>query len=150
MCRSGHGEMLRMNVHILRILFFLLVSLTVVSSIRCYECENGVNPACGKYFKAYQFKAKKCGDGSPYFKCALQRQTEPDGWVGIARVCYEMGTLYGLNETDGCREWTNDIGFTALYCFCSTNFCNKGSNSSSSILLHLTSAIGLTYYFLFH
>ncbi|XP_060082652.1 uncharacterized protein LOC132561950 [Ylistrum balloti] len=150
MCRSGHGAMLRIHLHILRILLFLLFSSTVVSSIRCYECENGVNPACGKYFKAYQFKAKKCGDGSPYYKCALQRQTESDGYVGIARVCYEMGTLYGLNETDGCREWTNEIGFTALYCFCSTNLCNKGNNPSLDNLLVMTSALALVYSFLFH
>ncbi|XP_069133840.1 uncharacterized protein [Argopecten irradians] len=149
MCRSGHDDMVRIHVHTLWKLFILLVTVTVVSSIRCYECENGVNPACGKYFKAYQFKAQKCGDGSPYYKCALQRQTEADGYVGIARVCYEMGTLYGLNETDGCREWTNEIGFTALYCFCSTNLCNKGSNPSPSVVLTLTGVMSLTISFFY-
>ena len=40
--------------------------------LKCFNCENHVNPACGVYFKAYQFKADHCPGAD--FKCALQRQ----------------------------------------------------------------------------
>jgi len=53
-----------------------------------------------------------------------------DGWVGIVRVCYQRGTLPGLNETDGCRYWTTGDGFTALYCFCTTDYCNAGTRTT--------------------
>lgn len=44
-------------------------------ALKCYECDNSGNPACGEYFKAYQFDAREC----PYpDKCGLQRQP-PEG-----------------------------------------------------------------------
>ena len=49
-----------------------------------------------------------------------------DGWVGIVRICYQLGSLNGINETNGCKNWTNAmLGYTAYYCFCDTDYCNS-------------------------
>ena len=60
-----------------------------------------------------------------------------DGWVGIVRVCYRLGSLSGINETNGCKQWTNDEveGYTALYCFCDTDYCNLAVTLSATIKL---------------
>lgn len=48
------------------------------------------------------------------------------GWVGMLRNCYKRGTLGGIDESNGCRNWTVD-GFAALFCFCDTDACNTAS-----------------------
>ena len=48
-----------------------------------------------------------------------------DDWIGIVRICYQKGTLPGMNETNGCKYWTNNDGYTAYYCFCDTDYCNS-------------------------
>lgn len=102
----------------------VLFITTTVYSLKCFNCENRFNPACGIYFKPYQFKAHPCP--GPDYKCALQRQTSKDGWVGIVRICYQLGSLNGINETNGCKNWTNVmLGYTAYYCFCDTDYCNS-------------------------
>ncbi|XP_052065491.1 uncharacterized protein LOC127705213 [Mytilus californianus] len=109
------------------------MSLAVsVAGLKCFNCENHVNPACGVYFKAYQFKADQCPGTD--VKCALQRQTDKDGWIGIVRVCYQHGSLPGINETNGCKNWTNDMmGYTAYYCFCDTDYCNSSLINSGLV-----------------
>lgn len=114
------------------LLWFILI--TKGFALKCFNCENKVNPACGAYFKPYQFKVDPCpGEGA---KCALQRQTVSDGWVGIVRICYQPGSLDGLNDTNGCRYWTNNqLGYTAYYCFCDTDYCNTASVWSGAYTL---------------
>lgn len=116
-------------------LHFIIVGYLsfTATALKCFNCESHVNPACGAYFKAYQFKAENC-DGTN-FKCALQRQpARPDGWIGIVRICYQIGTLPGMNETNGCRKFTNeDNGYTAYYCFCDTDYCNTSTTLTGHI-----------------
>ena len=51
-----------------------------------------------------------------------------EGWIGIIRSCYPLGALPGLNESNGCHTWFNpDLNFSALYCFCDTDYCNAAS-----------------------
>ena len=57
-------------------------------SLRCYECDNKNNPACGVYFKSYQFQAPSCG--SINVKCGLQRQL-PDAGMEYFRVNLDLG-----------------------------------------------------------
>ena len=40
--------------------------------LKCFECDNKINPACGVYFKSYQFMPPSECWG--YVKCGLQRQ----------------------------------------------------------------------------
>lgn len=57
-----------------------------------------------------------------------------DGWIGIVRVCYHPGSLQGINETNGCKNWTNDVmGYTAHYCFCDTDYCNSSLINSGVV-----------------
>lgn len=117
----------------LRVLGSLLIILHIVNTVtalKCFHCDNHLNPACGVYFKPYQFRAVYCP--GPDYKCALQRQRKKDdGWIGIVRVCYQSGSLPGINETNGCRNWTNDMhGYTAYYCFCDTDYCNSATKYS--------------------
>ncbi|CAG5133119.1 unnamed protein product, partial [Candidula unifasciata] len=78
------------------------------SAIRCYYCDNSNSAACGQDFKAYQFNSY--------------------GWIGVIRSCYYPGSgdLPGINETVGCHHYVHDkYNFTALYCFCDTEYCNQ-------------------------
>ena len=53
----------------------LLVKINVYFSgfgLKCFECDNNINPACGVYFKSYQFMPPSECWG--YVKCGLQRQ----------------------------------------------------------------------------
>ncbi|KAL5006768.1 hypothetical protein ScPMuIL_015574 [Solemya velum] len=93
-------------------------------ALKCYECDNSGNPACGEYFKAYQFDAREC----PYpDKCGLQRQPPEDNYIGIMRGCYTAGSLPGVNEGNGCHNWTDSRGSSFLVCFCDTDYCNGSS-----------------------
>ena len=48
------------------------------------------------------------------------------GWVGFIRGCYSRGMLPGVNDSAGCRYWRGPNNLTALYCFCTTDYCNSG------------------------
>lgn len=44
------------------------------------------------------------------------------------RGCYNFGTLPGINDSIGCREFYHPVSkFNALYCFCDRDFCNAAS-----------------------
>jgi hypothetical protein len=51
------------------------------------------------------------------------------GVAHVVRGCYARDALPGLNWTNGCRDWTNDVGYTALYCFCDIDMCNASERS---------------------
>lgn len=57
-----------------------------VAGLKCFNCENHVNPACGVYFKAYQFKADHCP--GPDAKCALQRQPDKGSMYKFTKAVY--------------------------------------------------------------
>ncbi|XP_048242325.1 uncharacterized protein LOC124115549 [Haliotis rufescens] len=119
-----------------------LTLLTLGAAIKCYKCHNSNSDACGEIFKSYQFSTYDCATEN--IKCG--KQTQPpithngrENWVGVIRTCYPMGSLPGINETDGCHYWTNPSdNFTAEYCFCSTDGCNLASrlyNNGNAIVL---------------
>ncbi|XP_046364170.1 uncharacterized protein LOC124140570 [Haliotis rufescens] len=107
--------------------FICLALISLGACIKCYRCDNKKNGACGEEFKSYQFTAYECIDQN--MKCGKQTQLPlEDGWVGVMRSCYSLGSLPGINETNGCHYWINPSdNFTALICFCDTDMCNVGS-----------------------
>ncbi|XP_046553105.1 uncharacterized protein LOC124262646 [Haliotis rubra] len=124
-----------------------LTLITVGAAIKCYKCHNSNSDACGEIFKSYQFSTYKCA--SENMKCG--KQTQPpithngkENWVGVIRTCYPVGSLPGINETDGCHDWTNPYdNFTAEFCFCSTDGCNPATrlHINGNVIL-LTVALG--------
>ncbi|XP_048728614.1 uncharacterized protein LOC125646408 [Ostrea edulis] len=113
------------------IYLFVCFHTKFVNALKCFHCNNLDNPACGMYFKPYQFNAQPCNGKSENFKCVLQREP-PKGredWVGIIRSCYKIGSL-SMNETNGCHRM-RIAGFTttATLCFCDTDYCNHSSHS---------------------
>ncbi|XP_041367697.1 uncharacterized protein LOC121382238 [Gigantopelta aegis] len=125
--------------------FVYLYVLPAVWSLRCYVCDNSANGACGEYFKMYQFKALNC-PGSD-FKCGKQTQPPlPGGWVGVIRSCYQMNSLPGINESDGCHHWTlpaDPDNFTATLCFCSEDMCNRAGVLKPTFHVALVLAISV-------
>ncbi|KAL4225580.1 hypothetical protein ACF0H5_016268 [Mactra antiquata] len=107
--------------------------------IKCFQCDNVGNPACGESFKAYQFPAENC-PGSRY-KCGLQRQKKKGEFVGIIRACYLLGSLNLPNETDGCQEILfHEHNDTSSFCLCSKDYCNRTFMLTASFALSIISA----------
>lgn len=104
----------------------------LVKSLKCFQCDNLKNPACGVDFKAYQYQAETCKDSR--HKCGLQRQKPRDNYIGIFRACYPLGSLAGLeDESDGCYElWTKEFNETYTLCLCSKDYCNTAERLWSS------------------
>ncbi|KAK3581485.1 hypothetical protein CHS0354_031818 [Potamilus streckersoni] len=132
------------------ILIFIMCFADKGGSLKCYECDNGQNPACGVDFKSYQYEARVCTSSN--VKCGLQRQLplfhkSQGTFIGVIRLCYQLGSLRGINETNGCRYWTSPENFTALYCFCSTDYCN-GTISEARFPVIL--CVGLLIAYLVH
>lgn len=50
-----------------------------------------------------------------------------DNYIGIMRGCYTPGSLPGVNEENGCHNWTDGQGSSFLVCFCDTDYCNSSS-----------------------
>lgn len=77
-----------------------------------------------------------------------------EGWVGVIRSCYPLGALPGLNESNGCHKWFNpDLNFSALYCFCDTDYCNAastivGGGPTTDLLSRLLYGVALLVAFL--
>lgn len=145
MNRNRFWMVYEMQTAITRILCLLLcVHSKLVEALNCYHCNNLDNPACGMYFKPYQFTAQPCSGSGQNSKCVLQREPPRgrDHWEGIIRSCYAMGTL-STNETNGCHN-TKIAGFTTTLCFCDTDYCN-----GSSVTWTLTTNIALTISLLF-
>lgn len=132
---------------------FFCVHTKLVEALKCYHCNNLDNPACGMYFKPYQFTAQPCSGHSHNSKCVLQREP-PKGrghWEGIIRSCYEMGTLL-TNETNGCHH-TKIAGFTTTLCFCDTDYCNRSSvtwSETTAITLAISLLFVLSWNFINH
>ncbi|XP_076450107.1 uncharacterized protein LOC143286430 [Babylonia areolata] len=128
----------------------LMGLLATGRALRCYKCDNSVSRSCGEDFQAYQFEALECDQSLPH-KCGKQIQ-EPihDGWVGIIRGCYHLGSLPGVNETNGCHTWHHPHhNFTAVYCFCDLDFCNAATPAAPLLFPRLLWALALlTTFFL--
>ncbi|XP_061178824.1 uncharacterized protein LOC133187432 [Saccostrea echinata] len=128
---------------------FISFFIKFVVSLKCYHCNNLENPACGMYFKPYQFTAQPCSGEEEDVKCALQREL-PKGkehWVGIIRSCYRIGSL-DVNETNGCHQM-NITGHAAKLCLCDTDYCNHATGTCWPYV-SITTAISLVILFLYH
>lgn len=114
-----------LDAYLYCISWIVLVNFKKSMQLKCFECDNTDNPACGVFFKSYQFNPTEC---TGFVKCGLQRQQplkEQDNFIGIIRRCYYLGTLPGVNETDGCRSYAMPPhNLTSQYCFCSEDYCN--------------------------
>ncbi|XP_067655785.1 uncharacterized protein [Haliotis asinina] len=107
----------------LRKICIFCASLVVASGLQCYICDSATSDFCGAKVDTGKIKLSECGGEN--VKCGTQIQDPAeDGWIGVIRVCYPLGALPGMNETNGCHMWTND-NFTARYCFCETDGCNN-------------------------
>ncbi|XP_045176957.1 uncharacterized protein LOC123537340 [Mercenaria mercenaria] len=105
--------------------------------LKCFQCDNFMNPACGVNFKSYQYPPEDC-PGSQY-KCGLQRQHPKGDYIGIIRACYPLGSLGLEDESDSCQEVQHELhNTTFLFCLCSEDYCNIASRTSpSSVILHV-------------
>ncbi|XP_052234176.1 uncharacterized protein LOC127846712 [Dreissena polymorpha] len=110
--------------------------------LRCFICENKVNPACGPEFKSYQYKAHHCS--APVAKCGLQRQPKIGEFIGIVRDCYTLGSMPQLNESDGCHNVVfGHLSFEI--CLCSTDYCNAATLTHGREELYLCACSIMTY-----
>ncbi|XP_064634688.1 UPAR/Ly6 domain-containing protein qvr-like [Lineus longissimus] len=111
-------------------------------AIACYECVTLEDPACADPFNPWKFNPVICkGDGSDgEVKCASQKEHSSS----IVRGCYTGGQIPSLNWTNGCRDWTNDVGYTALYCFCDKDMCNA-SKRTCTVTEHFLLALVMAW-----
>ena len=72
-----------------------------------------------------------------------------DNFIGVLRRCYYLGTLPGIDETDGCKTYVlppnND---TFQFCFCSKDYCNVTCTLASTSMLTLCGAAFAIYHIL--
>ncbi|XP_046364176.1 uncharacterized protein [Haliotis cracherodii] len=108
---------------ILRKICIFCAALVVASGLQCYVCDSAGSEFCGANVNTERIKPVECDDEN--VKCGTQIQDPAeDGWVGVMRVCYPLGSLPRMNETNGCHQWSNN-NFTARFCFCETDGCNS-------------------------
>lgn len=121
--------------------FIVLMTCAVykTNALICYHCSNKEQKGCAEDFHSYLFEGTKCRGADA--KCALQRNPPLNGWVGFIRGCYSPGMLPGVNDSAGCRYWRGANNLTALYCFCTKDYCN------SAPPLHDLTRFGWLFYF---
>lgn len=113
--------------------WIIMMLQNVGEGLKCFQCDNTMNPACGINFKAYQYPPELCpGHG---YKCGLQRQRPKGDFIGIIRACYPLGSLGLEDESDGCYElWNSEYNTSFLFCLCSEDYCNFASSSPTCSL----------------
>lgn len=126
---------IRMNLVLLAL---LMTFICRGRSLLCYECASSLNSDCGPLFKSHSIKIASCP--AEVAVCALQRQRairEIGQIAAISRTCNQpnRSDLIGLNSSVGCRTWTNDDNFSALFCFCDTDLCNQSPRLHFAVLL---------------